>query len=166
MDQRLIQAKEENIATTERFVYHITSQKIREQIKRNGLLPFSDNGTLNFKNSIFANNGPYNPNWYPIYYDSWDHDCETFHYRVLPYYDVWRIDTKKIKNKWFEDHRVNFYHGKLHVYCHDPIPPSALKLFKISDGDSQDLIIKTMDGVTSISSYQISYGKCLVPVKY
>jgi|GEM_PF-1282447 len=53
----------------------------------------------------------------------------------LESYDVWRIDTTKLHNKWYLDPNMQdapgFYDGRDYVYTEKSIPPFALKLFNI-----------------------------------
>ena len=78
----------------------------------------------------------YQPNpyrWFPITLDLWD--CMTGKFtaeRLLGYYDVWRIDTTKIKNKWYID--PNMMEGEVMdlskvLYTPDTVPGKALQLF-------------------------------------
>jgi len=49
--------------------------------------------------------------------------------------DVWRIDTRRISNKWYLDPNMQddpfMYHGHDYLYTPNCIPPYALKLYKI-----------------------------------
>ncbi len=112
-----------------RYVYHQTKKANLDSILLNGLLPYdssewvSDDWTLEYPPAIFANNMPELNNYDIFHKDKGD-------------YVVLRIDTSKIKNKWFSD--LNLTYDELikknkpskYIMTFEPILPKALKLMK------------------------------------
>lgn len=100
-----------------RYVYHVSPLDNRESILSKGLVP-KDSSTTKwdaeyaYPKSIFAMNADI-----------------TFGDSVLwqgGKGDVWRIDTKKLKNKWWWD--LNIGSQTRAIMTFDPIPPKYLKL--------------------------------------
>ena len=98
-----------------KYVYHYSHKKNRNEILKNGLIPqkFSNSErwgntlTLEYEDSIFAIN---NENI------SWITDENT---------DRWIIDTTQLKNKWWIDLNLN---SKSYIMTFEPIPIEFLKL--------------------------------------
>jgi hypothetical protein len=126
--------------TPPRFVYHLDFSGGRYR---------NDCEYLNYKRLNIAKEGlfgqdmgnggvwvnVYQPNpyrWFPITLDLWDCDDDYTSEQLIGKYDVWRIDTTKIKNKWFID--PNMKKGEVMdlskvLYTPETIPGKALQLF-------------------------------------
>jgi hypothetical protein len=112
--------------------YRLDNEKIdyiRMNIAKEGLFG-KDMGNAGVWANIYQSN-PYG--WYPIKLDLlWDCRDDLSAIILLGNYDVWRIDTTKIKNKWYFD--PNMLRGEVKdlkkvLYTPDSIPGKALKLF-------------------------------------
>lgn len=123
-----------------RFVYHLDFSGGRYR---------NDCDYLNYKRLNIAKEGlfgqdmgnggvwvnVYQPNpyrWFPITLDLWDCDDDYTSEQLIGKYDVWRIDTTKIKNKWFID--PNMKKGEVMdlskvLYTPKTVPGKALQLF-------------------------------------
>lgn len=95
-----------------RFVYHFSDKSRRESIQKNGILPTPHEGgnwkfdsKLKYPDAVFAVNSET---------DKWSSG------------DRWKIDTTKIKNKWWQD--LNFRNRKDLIMTFDAIPPDAISL--------------------------------------
>ena len=115
-----------------RYVYHISTQINRESIKRKGLLPmqFEDSEWRNspglyYPKGIFVNNTDDYTNWF--YFDEglWI----PINFSV---YDLWVIDTKHLRNKWFIDE--NRIKDGTSLFTTSAIPASHLKLTTFKNG--------------------------------
>lgn len=130
--------------TPQRFVYHLTSKSNRLSIAKKGLIGHSTQ-SIGYQNAIFAHNHC-KPSclWYPYILDVYDSNPnQTIKFLndenfivtdfALMNYDVWKIDTKAIKNEWFVDNVAlkDFLAGSWYPYyvvTFRDIPASALKL--------------------------------------
>ncbi len=123
-----------------RFVYHLDFSGGRYR---------NDCDYLNYKRLNIAKEGlfgqdmgnggvwvnVYQPNpyrWFPITLDLLDCDDDYTSEQLIRKYDVWRIDTTKIKNKWFID--PNMKKGEVMdlskvLYTPETVPGKALQLF-------------------------------------
>lgn len=122
-----------------RFVYHLDynggmynnseyAKYKRLNISREGLFGV-DMGNGGVWANVYQSN-PYR--WFPITLDLWDCTDEFSSVQLVSKYDVWQIDTKKIKNKWHID--PNMQQGevvdlKKVLYTQNTVPGKALKLF-------------------------------------
>lgn len=124
-----------------RFVYHLdytggrssTSEYvdyIRMNIAKEGLFG-RDMGNGGVWANVYQSNAF---NWFPVCLDVWDLlGRESWEYVYLvEKYDVWRIDTHRIKNKWYID--PNMLEGEVKdlskvLYTPDTVPGRALQLF-------------------------------------
>lgn len=132
------------------YVYHISSFRNRASIQKNGLLG-KDNSIIGYKNAVFAHNTcEVSFDWHPFNIDFME-ACFSgrLHYGlesedpILLYfialgYDVWRIDTRALKQNWFVDEiaQEDFLDGMSYPYyvvTFGNIPPSALKLVDIEN---------------------------------
>ena len=102
------------------FIYHVSLEKNRESILKNGLVlksssdssMWNDAAKLSYPPSVFATNSDI--------YNVW-HAGD----------DIWQIDTKGLPNKWWYD--LNFFYSgnkrdKMYIMTFDPIPADHLKL--------------------------------------
>jgi hypothetical protein len=94
-----------------RYVYHSTLKSNRDSILENGLeakenINYSDSYILDHPPAVFATlEGE----------DLWRSGG-----------DIWKIDTTKINNKWFQDLNIPNFKGVIMTY--DDIPPNAIEL--------------------------------------
>jgi hypothetical protein len=138
---------EANKVTTEvtppHYVYHLDFSGGKYHL---------DNDNINYRRLNIAKEGLYGKDmgyggvwvniyqscpilWFPISLDLWDWDCVNDLFeteKLLGYYDVWRIDTTKIKNKWYID--PNMHEAEVHditkvLYTPDSVSGNALQLF-------------------------------------
>lgn len=151
---------------TRRYVYHLTYEANRESILKKGLIAGEGRNTTN---RVFAHNRPV-PDliWYPYIMDSWDwtiydeyrliveNNYDYIKYQSLSKgYDVWEIDTHKIKNmKWYIDPWAtdDFLDGMnypYYVFTEGWIPPSVLKLYAFHE----EQYFEMGDGVAHIGPY-------------
>lgn len=105
------------------YVYHCSPVKNRESIKKNGLIPkgledstyWSAISRLSYPPMIFATNASKGENGK---IDVWRDDDN---------WDIWRIDTEKLPNKWWVD--LNFFGSETnYIMTFEPIPPKFLTL--------------------------------------
>jgi hypothetical protein len=99
-----------------KYVYHISPSKNRESILKQGLLPknninFKDSPSLNHPPCIFVSINE--PLW-----------------KVgTPNTDVWKIDTTKIKNKWWNDMNAELmFRGENLLMTFEKIEKSSIEL--------------------------------------
>ena len=113
--------KNENYTTpvnVSRYVYHISYQRNRHSIQKNGLKANSKPNTIGYQNAVFAHNCNFlDLNWYPLALDhyEWSFWCEETETelelndndmiinRFENCYDVWRIETTKLGKQRFID---------------------------------------------------------------
>jgi hypothetical protein len=117
------QPKELTPVITNRFVYHNSNPFFRDQIKEMGLIVKGKSETWLSDTPIegdviFATNSDEKSDWFDSTYDD----------------DIYRIDTTKINNEWYED--PNFS-GSKHIITFNNIPKKAIKL--IYKGTGNDL---------------------------
>lgn len=108
------------------FVYHSSNPINRKSISEKGLLPKKGEQRLsdpNFKygKAIFATNSKNKRNWFDSTYDD----------------DVFRIDTSKINNIWYEDKNMYSEFQNLHILTFEPIPPEAIELIYKGSGNDK-----------------------------
>jgi hypothetical protein len=116
----------------DRYVYHVSPRKNRESILLNGLVLKNSSESkwdaeYAYPKSIFAMNGVDTRK-----VDLWQRGIG----------DVWRIDTKKLSNKWWDD--LNIGDKSKAIMTFDPIPPKYLKLSKKSI-DLEELSERELD---------------------
>jgi len=159
--------------TPRRFVYHLTKKSHRASIARYGLLACSGSW---YENTVFAHNSnSINSDWYPYvhadvfyytcvtggpgkYYSQIINDDQPIVTNMLYFleYDVWRIDTHKLKRVWFIDSvaaaefllnpTIPFY-----IMSYGDIPVSALKLINLEK--PVDIFYQKADGVAHIVNH-------------
>ena len=113
-----------------RYVYHQTKKSNLNSILEYGLVPkdsskwTDDDWTLEYPPAIFASNLN-DPKKYDLFHYG-DNDIITI-----------KIDTTKIKNKWFSDLNLEDYENTIkkknreeYIMTFDPIPPQALEIIK------------------------------------
>lgn len=126
-----------------RFVYHVSNPIFRDDILKNGLIPKGKSeawlSDTNIKGKvIFATNSDNEKDWFDSTYND----------------DVYRIDTTKIKNKWYEDpnfspnkEEFTTYNGKqiklgarnkpnYHIITFENIPLEVIELIRKGTGES------------------------------
>lgn len=128
-----------------RYVFYVGHPDERERILRNGIQIEKKNlnDSISEKpNGIFVYNEKSIPDysWYPfVFFDYYDWElANCYESGPLKMYDFWRIDTSKIKNKWFKDQWYkrefemlkDFEINKNYIYTDTEIPLNALKLFR------------------------------------
>lgn len=123
-----------------RYVYHLD--------KTGGRFALDDD-KVNCKRANIAKEGLYGPEkgyagvwanvyqgnpyrWFPITLDSWEYYDEKESRNLIGCYDVWRIDTTMIDNKWYIDPNMSeievFDLSKV-LFTPAGVPGKALKLF-------------------------------------
>jgi len=117
MNDKLIMVK------PNRFLYHTSNPIFRDKISKEGLIPqgkseawLSD--TKIDGKVIFAVNSDDKEDWWD---STWDDD-------------IYRIDTDKLKNKWYVD--PNFDLEDKRIITFENIPLNAIKLIYSGSGDS------------------------------
>lgn len=109
--------------TPNRFVYHKSNPFFRDNISEEGLTPKGKSETwlsdtkINSE-VIFATNSDNPDDWFN---STWDDD-------------IYKIDTRGLKNQWFKD--PNFTNGHHHIITPQSIPNSAIKLIYKGSGKS------------------------------
>ena len=152
------------------YVWHLTRERNRSNIAKEGILPLHG---LVFANNINESIGPM---WH------WDTEMECWDGDHL---DYWRIDVRKAGVRWYNDYNLD-YHGPWgrYVCTPSPIPVEAITLFRHDEslkfipskydefGEERDwitynyavallksefekLYVKRMDGVASCSLRQL-----------
>lgn len=123
-----------------RFIYHLdysggryyldheSINYKRMNIAKEGLFG-QDMGNGGVWANVYQRNPYY---WFPICLDLWDCVYRFSAEMLIGYYDVWRIDTTKIKNKWYID--PNMQAGEVKdlskvLYTPDTVSGKALQLF-------------------------------------
>jgi len=98
-----------------KYVYHTSNPIFRDKISKEGLIPqgksesWLSNTKIDGKVIFVVNDNEENYRFDSTYDD-----------------DIYRIDTSKINNKWYND--PNFASGGIHLITFDNIPLSAIKL--------------------------------------
>jgi hypothetical protein len=114
------------LVKTNKYVYHKSNPIFRDEISSMGLIPKGKSeawlSDTNIKGKvIFATNSDNEKDWFDSTYDD----------------DIYKIDTKLIKNKWYQD--PNFYcesNNCKYIITYEPIPKSAIKLIYKGTGES------------------------------
>jgi hypothetical protein len=107
-----------------KFVYHSSIPSFRDNISKEGLVTKGKSETWLSDTPIegaviFATNSDNKNDWFDSTYDD----------------DIYRIDTTKLQNKWFQD--PNFKEDR-YVITFEPIPLNAIKLIRKGTGESYD----------------------------
>tara|TARA_S200002703_G_scaffold119198_2_gene104949 strand:+ start:480 stop:884 length:405 start_codon:yes stop_codon:yes gene_type:complete len=110
-----------------RYLYHTSNPMFRDKISKEGLVPQgkSDSWLSDTNidgNVIFAVNSDDKEDWWDSSYDD----------------DIYRIDTRNLKNKWYRD--PNYVSGIYKsnypaIITFDKIPTRALKLIRKGTGE-------------------------------
>jgi hypothetical protein len=138
---------------TNRYIYHVSLQKHRTSIQREGL-KLNSNKTLEFTDALFANNSDKVALWFPFCLDSWDYifdDVEKYWNNIVPTYDVWKIDTRKISNIWYNDERVGIVPYGVHLITFEAIGPQALTLHRVSA--EEKIVVVRNEGCAHVSVF-------------
>jgi hypothetical protein len=110
---------------TNRFVYHTSNPIFRDQIEEMGLIPKGKSESW-LSNTpiegevIFATNSDDKKDWFNSTYDD----------------DIYKIDTSKIDNIWYNDPNFGWEDNKTYIITFDKIPRSAIKLIYKGTGES------------------------------
>ncbi len=139
----------------QRYVWHVgqsTCAEVAASIERYGLM-----AGYSGKDAVFANNQSLDPRGlYPI---AIEHVC--FKYPEIR--DIWRIDTKKCKVRWYADvcmygYAIPDWSKNIYwIFTPSNIPPGALKRYRILPNPEADrFLIKKGDGVTSFIGPRLS----------
>ena len=126
-NNHLIEVKPEELP---KYVYHTSNPKFRKDIKKEGLTPKGKSETWLSDTKIdgeviFAISGDVENVWDSGYND-----------------DLYRIDTTKLKNKWYKD--PNFVDGVYKnqridaIITFEPIPKNYIELIYKGTGDNLD----------------------------
>jgi len=127
-----------------KYLYHVSKSENRKNILKDGLM-LSDNKNfvelddLNRPDAIFATTEDIGSTIskmrgfgdidISIHYTTKIDDNLRVWYDYNPlFYDIWQINTSKIKNKWFQDLNIPKINGIILTYDH--ISPNAIKLYK------------------------------------
>lgn len=130
-----------------RYVYHVAHNSSREYIRKNGLTGCSSEG-IGYENAIFAHNTSVpSYHWYPFCFDLlYEYDLSNIEIKDpeldfawianLTGYEFWRIDTRKIPNKWYIDHiGMEDFHRicsrPVFIVTFEDIPAEALTLYQM-----------------------------------
>ena len=134
--------------TPEQHIYHISYRKNRESILRDGLKANS-NENIGYSNAVFAHNCTFPTiDWYPCVIDhymwNWkdgegfinmDPTSKELIVAFKEMYDIWRIDSVKLKKQWFIDtvgeleFKGSLYkQKKLYILCFGDIPVECIQL--------------------------------------
>ena len=107
-----------------RYLYHTSNPIFRDRIAKEGLIPKgkSESWLSNTKidgEVIFAVNSDDKEKWFNSTYDD----------------DIYKIDTKNLKNKWYND--PNFDSDGIHIITFERIPLESIKLIYKGTGESE-----------------------------
>jgi hypothetical protein len=107
-----------------KFLYHTSNPMSRDKIAKQGLMPKGKSeawlSDTNIKGKvIFAVNSDNKDDWWNSTYDD----------------DIYRIDSTKLKNKWYVD--PNFDEDAKRVITFENIPAKAIKLIYKGTGESE-----------------------------
>jgi hypothetical protein len=107
-----------------KFLYHTSNPMSRDKIAKQGLMPKGKSeawlSDTNIKGKvIFAVNSDNKDDWWNSTYDD----------------DIYRIDSTKLKNKWYVD--PNFDEDAKRVITFENIPVKAIKLIYKGTGESE-----------------------------
>jgi hypothetical protein len=113
--------------TPNKYVYHKSNIKFREEISKFGLITKGKSETWLSDteidgNVIFATNSDNKKDWFDSTYDD----------------DIYQIDTTKINNKWFLDPNFTWEKSPKHIITFDNIPLTSISL--IYKGSGTDLL--------------------------
>jgi hypothetical protein len=104
-----------------KWVYHKSNPIFREKISIEGLIPQRGDQWLSDTpiegKAIFATNSDDPKEWFD---STWDDD-------------VWKINTKGLKNKWYSDPNFNLEDN--HILTFEPIPVEYIELIYKGSGD-------------------------------
>lgn len=108
-----------------KYVYHKSNKIFRDRISKEGLIPKGRSETWLSDTKIdgeviFATNSDDKKEWFD---STWDDD-------------IYKIDTSKLKNKWFKDPNFN-WSNSYHIITFEKIPVSSIQL--IYKGTGADL---------------------------
>ncbi len=124
-----------------RFIYHFTRGGKRcdkledEYYQRISIYLYGLYGKDKGRGGVWANRDLYRiGRSYPFVIDGFGWDQDQFIEEVEGY-DVWRIDTSKLNNKWYLDPNMQdlpeLFDGEDYLYTENSIPAFALRLFTI-----------------------------------
>lgn len=134
------------IIDTQRYIWHVTSPSLRNDILINGLL--IEKSTYK---AIFANNQANIRGFYPFIID---YDIK----ENIGFYDYWRIDTQKAGSEWIVDPNMASSgifenNDEVWVCTLDDIPVSALQLFTFNAYYRKPFFTKYLDSKNDINFY-------------
>ncbi|MFN6260053.1 MAG: hypothetical protein ACK4ZG_03625 [Bacteroidota bacterium] len=124
-----------------RFVYHLTRGgelgTISESFyfQRISIYLYGLSGIDKGRGGVWANSDLNSLTWaYPFVFDGLERSQSEL-FKLIEEYDVWRIDTRVINNKWYIDPNMQDVDGwcdcRQYLYTEISVPPTALKLFSI-----------------------------------
>ena len=155
---------------TNRYIWHVKYEHYASDllIAKNGLIC-----PANF--AVFAhNNATSFDNLYPYFLDKWEMGRNWFLIDGFQFtaYSFWRIDTLKANTQWYLDPNMTIdaemlgFNPQHYVCALNPIPSSALKLFKINLSHYANMPVKLKkgNGVVSVSPFSSDF-EALEPVK-
>jgi hypothetical protein len=105
-----------------KYLYHTSNPMFRDKIAKEGLIPKGKSeawlSNTNIKgNVIFAVNSDNKKDWWDSTYDD----------------DIYRIDTTKIKNKWYGDPNFDLKDNRIITF--EKIPANSIKLIYKGTGE-------------------------------
>jgi hypothetical protein len=157
--------------TPRRFVYHVTRRLRRESIAKHGLIA-RERDYLGGKTVFAHNSNQLDRDWYPYCFDVFyftpdgtskvqsqiinDDRCVVTNFVYLLEFDVWRIDTHKLKRDWFIDNHACFdflqkINIPFYVFSYGDVPVSALKLIDLEK--PIDIFYKESEGVAHVINH-------------
>ncbi|RAR73753.1 hypothetical protein CLV55_10372 [Flavobacterium aciduliphilum] len=165
----------------EPFIWHLSPKRNREGILNRGLLIDED------KKLIYANNFNCDlHSMWPIPIESMNISFglgfksdesikSSLIAAVAPYFDFWRIDTKKLATEWFVD---PFLRKEIRVYSHcknnpksyvctfSPISNRYLQLFEYDPNLKEEVLIIEKEGVINTLGMKLPLKKVLINEHY
>jgi hypothetical protein len=111
---------------TNRFVYHTSNPIFRDSIEKDGLITkgksesWLSNTPIEGK-VIFATNSDDEKTWFDSTYDD----------------DIYRIDTSKIDNQWYNDPNFGWLDNTTYIITFDNISREAIELIYKGTGESK-----------------------------
>jgi hypothetical protein len=105
-----------------KYLYHTSNPMFRDKIAKEGLIPKGKSeawlSNTNIKgNVIFAVNSDNKKDWWDSTYDD----------------DIYRIDTTKLKNKWYSDPNFDLKDNRIITF--EKIPANSIKLIYKGTGE-------------------------------